>query len=146
MNWLSGSRPVYGDQVWMFRAEAVMLSDLAPALAASNDEASYDSESSRNFTYFASLIVKSRSGPPLKYWASSLGSVFCGCTYSRQVWKIWQRMRMLLSSRLKPETASNIPYSRKLLRKRMVFDHDPSNVGEECPRNTLGAMAVPLAL
>src|SRR5690348_13483302 len=125
MNWLSGSMPVYGDQVLMFRAEAVMLSDFAPARAARDDAASYDSESSRNFTYFASLIVKSRRGPPLKYWASSLGSVFCGCTYSRQVRNSWQRMRMLLSSRFRPATASNIEYSRKLFMKRMVFDHDP---------------------
>src|SRR3954469_17623776 len=115
----------------MFRAEAVMLSDLAPARAASDDAASYDSESSRNFRYFASLIVNSRSGPPLKYWASSLGSVFCGCTYSRQVWNSWQRMRMLLSRRRYPDAASNIAYARKFVRKRTVLVHEPVKVGTE---------------
>src|SRR3954469_13238186 len=127
----------------MFRAEAVMLSDLAPARAASDDAASYDSESSRNFRYFASLIVKSRSVPPLKYWASSLGSVFCGCTYSMQVWNNWQRIRMLLSSRLKPDAASSIADRRQLLKKVKVLESEPVNVGVEWPRNTFGATASP---
>jgi len=80
------------------------------------------------------LIVKSRSGPPLKYWASSFGSVSFGFTYSRHVWKSWQRMRMLLSRRRNPDAASSIAYRRKLVRKRTVLDHEPSNVGDECPR------------
>src|SRR4051794_6259652 len=106
--------PVYDVHMPRLRTEAASVAPWAPRRAEYFDGTSYASDSSRNLTYPASLIVKSRSGPPLKYWASSLGSVFCGCTYSMQVWKSWQRIRMLLSSRLKPDAASSIADRRQL--------------------------------